>query len=142
MNYSFSDYRKPAVKVEISIAPLIDIMFLLVIFFMVTTIFPDSQGVTVNKPEMDSANSMEDTALTILITENNEYFISDKMVNLDEAYDIVRLTVSQNRTALVIVEADKNSKVETLTNALDKFKKAGAISLAIAATKTGKLKDQ
>jgi len=129
MRLTSSEYRRPLAKVEVSLAPLIDVMFLLLIFFMVATVFPENKGVAVRKPEMVTAGSIEGKTVTILVTKDGRYFMDGEETTLDAAAR--RVVAAKGIT--VVIESDRDARVESVTRALDAFKRAGAKSLAIAA---------
>lgn len=137
MKLSFADYKKPGAKVEISIAPLIDIMFLLVIFFMVSTVFPDNKGIAVNKPEMKTASELGPDPVKLVISREGHYYFRGARVSLDRAELLAFGALRNNPDRIIIIEADKEADVEHLTEALDKFKSGMVKSfpIAIAATR-------
>ncbi len=128
-----SEYKKPRRSVEITLAPLIDVMFLLVIFFMVATVFPDNDGVTIEKPSLSSAGKIDQKSISIKITGEGNYFVEGKLSTLSDAARLVKLAVAKEPGITVILEADKMARVNAVAMALDKFKAEGATKFALAA---------
>lgn len=137
MKHSYSSYKKPRSAVEINLAPLIDMMFLLVIFFMVSTVFPeDEQGVVISKPRIGSPDLLPSNPITIKISDEGRYFMEGGEVTIDEAIRRVTFAISRNPERMLILEADLNSRTGAVVKALDRFKSAGVKSMAIAAEKS------
>ena len=76
---------------EINISPLIDMVFILLIFFIVTTVFVEETGVEVNKPQAASAADLEKNSILIAITDKNKIVYGGKEVGLSGVRSIVRL---------------------------------------------------
>lgn len=135
MKLAYSDYRKPSAKVEISIAPLIDVMFLLLIFFMVATVFPENDGVVIEKPNMASADKIGKTPIRVVITNDKIFYVDGRAVTLDEAVLVVREKMSGEKGETVMIEADKGVSVGVLGETLDKLKEAGVQNFALSANR-------
>lgn len=133
MKLYLSEYKKVPPKVEITLAPLIDIMFLLVIFFMVATVFPKDDGVAIDKPSLSSAEKIDQKSISIKITADGDYFVEGRLTTLSDAAQLVKQMVAQDPGITVILEADKMARVNAVALALDKFKTAGATKFALAA---------
>jgi len=117
---------------EISMAPLVDVVFLLLIFFMVTTIFPDNEGIVIEKPSSENSASLPDKPFRIQLDQKGQAYINKAAVSLA---DVTRLL--KNQTALkpelnVLLLADRRSTTAQLMALVDAAKAGGAQSLAIA----------
>ena len=121
--------RKP----ELSMAPLIDIIFLLLIFFIVTTTFTKETGVVINKPVAKKTDVMLDQNMLIAVTEKGEYWHDNQQMSLSQIRSAVYERVNEFPETNVVILADKKSLTEWVVNALDEAKQAGAKKISIAA---------
>ncbi|MDP8222863.1 MAG: biopolymer transporter ExbD [Candidatus Lernaella stagnicola] len=121
--------RKPP---ELSIAPLIDCIFLLLIFFMVTTTFTKETGVTVKKPVAKKADVMLDQNLLVAVTEQGEFWCEGEKVDEGGIYTKVKNRLKEYPETNVIILADKKSITQWVITALDTAKQAGAKKISIA----------
>ncbi len=126
-------HRKARKQPELSIAPLIDIIFLLLIFFMVTTTFAKREGIAVKKPKAEMAEQLDNQSLAVTIDEKGRVYADDKEIDTAELGALVKQHVTTQAEASVIVEADARADVGVLVKVLDTCKKAGAQRLAIGA---------
>ncbi len=119
-------------KPEISMAPLIDVVFLLLIFFVVATIFPDDKGIVINKPETETMQVISAKSMTFYINKKNEIYYKDELI---ESADVKRL-ISQKIAATpgigVILKVDKKATTEIMIKVMDASKQAGANNVGIA----------
>lgn len=119
-------------KPEISMAPLIDVVFLLLIFFVVATIFPDDKGIIVNKPETKTSQMISAKSMTFYINEKNEIYFKDRLI----AYTDIKRLVSQQIAATpnigVVLKVDKKATTEAMIKVMDASKQAGANNVGIA----------
>ncbi|MDH5637381.1 MAG: biopolymer transporter ExbD [Nitrospinota bacterium] len=123
---------RPRKKPEIAMAPLIDMVFLLLIFFMVATVFPDNVGVKVEKPDADTAKALPRHHLLFAIDKNGALYHSERELSYEEAESIIAAAVSAKPDIAVIVEPDKTSVSGRLVLFLDKARMAGAKNVSIA----------
>ena len=122
-------------KPEISMAPLIDVVFLLLIFFMVTTVFPENRGLIIEKPETEQSEALSMKKISFLISKEGNIRFKDKLVNIR---DIKRLVKEQLATApdtAVLLRVDKRASTEIFIKALDACKAGGAKQVGIATDK-------
>ncbi len=119
---------------SIDMSPLLDVVFILLIFFIVTTVFVKETGVEVDKPQAVSAQSMEQSMLLIAITTSGEVFYDGSNIGVAG----VRATVEQQlqrRMRAVVIQPDKSVTSALLIDVIDQAKLAGAESVSIAAVK-------
>jgi biopolymer transport protein ExbD len=117
--------------VDVNISPLIDMMFLLLIFFIVTTAFVEEIGVPIQKPTAASAQSLDAKSIILGISGDGRIYYGDKEIGLNN----VRGTVSrllQGETKPVIIMADEASRSKTLVDVIDECKLAGAQQVSVA----------
>jgi len=120
-------------ETSLNLTPLMDIMFLLVIFFAVSTTFKVFPGISVNLPGAESDNIKEEKeSITAILTETGEIFIDGKPVEKDQLVDTLRLRQKESAIDMFIVEADRKAQHGQVVALMDAAKKAGILRLAIS----------
>lgn len=120
-------------SIDFDITPLIDVVFLLLIFFMLTTTFINVEsGVKVDLPSGDFAEVSESQNLVVSITENNVLYLNNKLVDPNSLSKNIREEIGGNVDALVVLEADQNISHGKVVRVMDLIKKGGAERIAIA----------
>ncbi len=121
--------------VEIDMMPLIDMIFILLIFFLVTASFVKESGVEVNRPEAASAEMKEATGMIIGVTPEGHVFINRNHVELRRVRGLVEIFLAENADGGVIIDADGDCPTSKLIAVLDQCRLAGAENIAVSATK-------
>ena len=119
-------------KPEIVMAPLIDIIFLLLIFFMVTTVFPENTGLTIEKPESQQSGQLIKNQLIIMVNEQNQIFYKDTPITTDDLKRILEEAYQVQPDNLLLIKADRRTTTQALITVMDAGKKAGAKQMGIA----------
>ncbi|MCK4705740.1 MAG: biopolymer transporter ExbD [Gammaproteobacteria bacterium] len=115
-----------------NLTPLIDIVFLLLVFFMLTAHFVKDQSLDINLPEANSATNLEDQgALEIVINNNGDILIDKKIIKPDELAVALQQSLQARSNKQVILRGDKSSKLDLTVQVMDAARKAGAESLDI-----------
>jgi len=125
----------PALKIgkpEITMAPLIDVVFLLLIFFMVTTVFPENDGIVIEKPVSENTATLQDKNMVLKLDANGQIYFKNIAVTSEDIKRLVAREIDLNNKMSVIVHADKNSTTEQLIKIIDAAKSGGASQLGIA----------
>ena len=110
---------------EINVSPLIDIVFILLIFFIVTTVFIEETGVEVQRPQSASAEQLEKNAILIAITAEGKVVYGGNEIGVRGVRGVVKRLLKQNDQP-VIVQTDKRASVEIYTRVHDEAALAGA----------------
>ena len=119
---------------EINISPLIDLVFLLLIFFMVTTSFVRETGVDVNRPSAKTATTDEKGSILIGVSKKGEIYFDSKQIDIRSVKIHVKRALYENPEGTVIVVADKESSTGTVIKVMDQCRLAGASGVSIAAS--------
>jgi biopolymer transport protein ExbD len=119
-------------KVEINMAPLIDCVFLLLIFFIVTTVFVEETGVEVQKPHAASAQDLEKNSILIALTPDGRIVYGGRQVDLNSVRGIVARQLREKDMPVILI-ADENSRSGRLVDLVDECKLAGAKRVSVAA---------
>ena len=116
---------------HIDLSPLLDVVFILLIFFIVTTVFVKETGVEVNKPQALSSAQLPQTVVLIAITANGEVVHDGARIGVSG----VRANVSQlmqARQRPVVIQADGQVSTQLLVDVIDQAKLGGAVDVSIA----------
>jgi len=117
---------------EINVSPLIDIVFILLIFFIVTTVFVEETGVEVRRPQAASAADLEKESILIAITADGKVVYGGNEIGVRGVRGVVRRLIKQDPEMPVIVQADEAASIETYTRVHDEAALAGATRINLA----------
>ncbi|MCD8491376.1 MAG: biopolymer transporter ExbD [Geovibrio sp.] len=118
---------------SIDMTPMIDLIFLLLIFFIVTTSFVKETGIEVEKPVAATAQKKEDSSVLIAVTGDGRIFMDNQEVDIRSVRGRVSVMLSDNPKAAAVVIADKNARVETVVEIMDQCRLAGVNHVSLAA---------
>jgi len=125
--------RANAKNLELNIAPLIDMVFILLIFFLVTTSFVKETGVEISRPTASSVVSKTTTTILIGITKDNTIHIDRRKVDVRAVRANIERALAENPDGSVVIVADKQSLTGLVITVMDACKLAGARNISIAA---------
>lgn len=120
---------------ELNMAPLIDMIFILLIFFLVTASFVKHSGVTVAKSIVETAEVKDKTNLILGITRNNDIFIEGHKVDIRDVQDRMERFLLENPDGYVVISPDRDSRTEVTLKVQDYCREAGLKHLSISAQK-------
>lgn len=116
---------------DINISPMIDMVFILLIFFIVTTVFVEEPGVDIEKPITQTALRLEKNSILIAITGNNEVVYGGNVVGISGIRPIVR-RLNARTSMPVILQVDKNASAVTVIRVIDEAKLGQANKISIS----------
>ena len=116
---------------EINISPLIDVVFILLIFFIVTTVFVEETGVEVNKPRAASQQDLDKNSILFGVTPSGGVFYGGREIGVSGVRGIVTQLLRQEEKP-VIIQADQDTPTETTVRVLDEAKLAGAEAVYVS----------
>ncbi len=122
---------------EMSLTPLIDMVFLLIIFFLLTTRFITEEGISVKLPQADSTTPQTQREITVYVSKEGRVFIGNRAITLHQLYYELRSLIGSDRDKLVVIKADRNAILNKVVKVMDVAKTAGAARLCIATRKEG-----
>ena len=128
-------FRKPREdEIRLSIAPLIDIVFLLLIFFMVTSHFDVASGVRISLPKVAKRIlNQEKNRITLVIDKSGNTYLEGKRMDMKALQDKMKKLVKEKGIFQVVLQADKDVSHGKVVQIMDLAKTAGAHSIIIAA---------
>jgi len=118
---------------EINITPMLDIVFIMLIFFIVTTSFTKETGAVITKPEAEQAVNLRNGTILVGIKSNDDIWMSKRLIELREVRSMVEQAKAENPKGSVVIVADKDSRIGTVTQVMDQVKLAGVEGIAISA---------
>lgn len=124
--------RSEEPQTDINISPLIDMVFILLIFFIVTTVFVEEPGVEVNKPRAVSIVDLEKNSILIAVTSNGRVVYGGKDVGIGGVRAIVK-RLTQKDPMPVILQVDEGAPGQLVVRAIDESKLAGASKVSLSA---------
>lgn len=119
----------------IDISPLMDCVFILLIFFIVTTTFVEETGVEVDKPQAASSVRLEKTSVLIALTEKGQVVYGGREIGISGVRPLVKRML-QKEDIPVIIQADSSAQSGTLVRIIDEAKLAGAVKVSVATRKS------
>ncbi len=118
---------------EINITPMLDVVFIMLIFFIVTATFVKEAGIDVNRPDAATAVKQEKANILIAIGANNDIWIDRRQVDIRSVRPNIERLHAENPQGSVVIQADKESKTDTLIQVMDASRQAGVYNVSIAA---------
>ena len=121
-------------KSEINLTPMLDVVFIMLIFFIVTASFVKEAGIDVNRPDAQTAEVAEKANILVAISSANEIWINRRRVDPRAVRANIERLHAENPEGSVIIQADKLAYTETLVGVMDSARQAGVFNVSIAAT--------
>ena len=129
-------YMRLEDETEVNMTPMLDVVFIMLIFFVVTASFMKESGVDVSRPKADQAEPKELAHIFVGITANDEIWIDRNRVDLAAVRAHIQRLHAENPEGGVVIQADKNARAGMLVRVIDQARAAGVADVAIAATPT------
>ena len=120
---------------EINMTPMLDIVFIMLIFFIVTAAFVKEAGIQITKPEAAMAIQKPRTSIIVGISDSDEIWINHKKVDLKSVRPVLERLIAENPRGTVIIAADKEAKAGLALEVLEAARAAKAIDVAISTRK-------
>jgi biopolymer transport protein ExbD len=129
--------RSEAGPTAMNITPLIDMVFILLIFFAVNASFVKEAGVEIERPSARTAVTQEQANIMIAVTENGEVWVDRQRVDPRSVRGHVERLHAENPEGAVVILADDKSRTGLVIEVLDQTRLAGVENVAVAATPDG-----
>ena len=120
---------------SVNMAPLIDLVFLLLIFFMVTTSFVKETGIDVERPAASTAVLKEKGNILIGVSKDGQIYLDRKQIDVRSVRAHIERCLAENPEGTVIIVGDKNSHTGVVVQVMDQCRLAGAKNVSIATSK-------
>jgi biopolymer transport protein ExbD/biopolymer transport protein TolR len=129
--------RKSRAEIAINLAPLIDVIFLLVIFFAVSTTFLDTAGLQLELPESSSTAKREAEDITVFLGADGELSFGDEQVDEEQLMERLRAAMKETDRKVVVLRADTHTEHGAVVKIMDLIRDSGAEGLTVAARSAG-----
>ena len=126
-------YKHSSAEVEINLTPMLDVVFILLIFFIITASFVQETGIKVSLSQAESAVAQEKDPIRISIDRYGEIRVKDQVMDIRTLQGMLQKMHLENPQRAVIILADKASDNASLVKVLDQVHRAGIENIAIAA---------
>ena len=120
----------------IDITPMMDIVFIMLIFFIVTTSFVKESGINISRPSAKNAEQKKQASIFIGINPAGEIWIDKRKVDIESVQANVEKLAAESPEGAVVIQADKNSQTGLLVKVMDQVRSAGIKKISISANKT------
>ena len=117
---------------EIDLTPMLDVVFIMLIFFIVTASFIKEAGIEVNRPEASTANQKKNVNILVAVSATNEIWIDKRRIDKRAVRSVIERMHAENPKGAVVVQADNESNTETVTSVIDSARAAGVYDVSLA----------
>lgn len=124
-------------EATIDMTPMLDIVFIMLIFFIVTTSFVKEAGIDVQKPKAAQATKKPTANIFIAVRENGEIWMDKRVVDVERVSANIEKLLAEQPTDIVIIQADKKAEHGVVVKVMDAIKDAGIDKISIAAATGG-----
>ena len=118
---------------EINITPMLDVVFIMLIFFIVTASFVKEAGIDVNRPDAATAERKERGNILVAISETGQIWVDKRQVDPRALRANIERLHAENPQGAVVIQADENSKNKLLVQVMDAARLAGVDNVSLAA---------
>lgn len=132
--------RQPFAKVfeededsEINMTPMLDVVFIMLIFFIVTASFVKESGIEVNRPEAATAVKKDRANILVAISPTNEIWIDKRRIDPERVQANIERLHAENPQGSVVIQADRKATTEILVKVMDAARAAGVFDVSLAA---------
>jgi biopolymer transport protein ExbD len=127
------DYTFSEDDTEINLTPMLDVVFIMLIFFIVTASFVKDAGIDVNRPNAATAERKERGNILIAISDTGQIWIDKRQVDIRALRANIERLHAENPQGSVVIQADRDSKNGDLVHVMDAARLAGVANVSIAA---------
>jgi biopolymer transport protein ExbD len=120
-------------ETEVNVTPMLDVVFIMLIFFIVTASFVKEAGIEVNRPEAATAERKERGNILVAISENGQIWINKRQVDPRAVRANIERMHAENPQGAVVIQADEDSRNALLVQVMDAARLAGVHEVSIAA---------
>lgn len=127
--------RKPPPQEDEKVAdltPMLDVVFIMLIFFIVTATFIKESGIEINRPDTETAEMKKTVSLLVAVGADNSIWIDKKKVDIRNVRPLMERLHAENPKGGLVIQADRESKVEKVLAIMDAARAIGIIQVAIA----------
>lgn len=116
----------------VDITPMLDVVFIMLIFFIVTATFIKESGIEVDKPDAATAEVQEKASILVAIDANDQVWINRRQVDIRSVRSIIERLHAENPKGSLVIQADRESRNDVLVQVMDASRRAGVYDIALA----------
>ncbi len=117
---------------HLDIAPLIDIVFLLLVFFMLNSTFLVPEAIELELPESSTSAVVDATAITVSLNEKGQVALNGESIKLEDLQPAIKALLAQDENISITLKSDAQTQVQQLLKLMDEIRAAGGKNLALA----------
>lgn len=123
------------IHTELNIAPLIDVVFLLLVFFMLTSTLITQEGIEVALPGSSQSDEIEQSPIEIALTKAGEIFLNGKSSTKENLTSELQVLLAHDVSSPIVLKSDATLDVQRLISTMDLIRKAGGTNISLATKK-------
>ena len=131
----FPEKERRFYQLQAPLTSLIDIVFLLLVYFLLTTNFIVEEGIKVKLPNARAASSQTEKEITIVVDKAGRSFVDNREIPMDALFGELKGRLQGREDSLVVIKADRSVELNKAVRVMDVAKAAGAARLALATEK-------
>ena len=117
---------------EINLTPMLDVVFIMLIFFIVTANLIKEPGLEINRPDSDTAETQENAAILIAVGSNDEVWMDGRRIDVRQVKANVVKMLADNPKGSVVIQADEQAVADTIIKVMDGAREAGVNAISLA----------
>ena len=129
------EFERKRYHVHLDIAPLVDVVLNLLLFFMLTSHLVEEPAIKIKLPDSNTAESIRETSKTITITKRGELYFMDKRVDLENLRVAIQESLPEREKGFLRIKADREVEVGLLVRVIDEVRLAGVKNFTIVTEK-------
>ncbi len=126
-------FKRTEEESGIDLTPMLDVVFIMLIFFIVTTSFVKESGIDVSRPSAKTAKKKQQAAILVAINQSGEVWIQRRKVDIRSVRANIEKLHAESPEGTVVIQADKRSETGLLVDVMDQIRLAGVESIAVSA---------
>ena len=125
-------FAQPDNDEDVNVTPLLDIVFIMLIFFIVTSTFVKEPGVEITRPDAVTASERKLASIIVAISEDDEIWINKERVELEGVKTVVEQLRRENPKGTAVVQADSKAKTRLLVEVVNQIRSTGISDVAVS----------
>ena len=127
-------FKKKEEESGIDLTPMLDVVFIMLIFFIVTTSFVKESGIDVSRPSAKTAKKKQRASILVAISQSGEIWIQRRKVDIRSVRANIERLHAESPEGTVVIQADKRAETGLLVDVMDQVRLAGVESIAVSAS--------
>ena len=116
----------------IDLTPMLDVVFIMLIFFIVTATFIKETGIEVNRPDSSQASDQKSVSILVAIDANNQVAIDKRRIDIRAVRNNIERLRAENPEGTLVIQADVEANADTIVQVMDAAREAGIADISLA----------